>query len=365
MKRVRIFIASSAEVDEDKSQLDRFFAERNKIYAERDILFVQKTWKDFESSLHRHFLQDRYDEYIRQCDIVLFLFHTRLGKYTLQELNVAHETFKRSKKNRPRIFIFYKETPGQAPELANFKAFTEQAYGHFCDTYSDYAELLQKVEKQLQLLENNGYIVPERFEPKKAVKYAVFYFLLPLLVLASAFAAFHYYSDVDMTIRIDEDNAFRIPSLPFSRGTLEVQYGDGEVQTFPLDDSHREALVKGIHSKYRGEPARIRFHASGYQPIDTVLPIAKTVPLSICRNNDLRYIFGSVTDEAGNPIAGVTLTVQDITAQSDAAGNFNLEIPTGKQAEEQLLTAYKPGYQRWTFTAPVMPNVPWNIVLKK
>ena len=365
MKRVKIFIASSAEVDEDKSQLDRFFAERNKIYAERDILFVQKTWKDFESSLHQHFLQDRYDEYIRQCDVVLFLFHTRLGKYTLQELNVAHEAFKRSKKNRPRIFIFYKETEGQAPELADFKAFTEQSYGHFCDTYSDYPELLQKVEKQFQLLENNGYIVPDHFEPKKAVKDALFYFLLPLLLLGSAFAAFHYYSDVDMTVRIDEDQAASIPSLPFRQGTLEVQYGDGEAQTFPLDDQHREAVIKGIHSKYRGEPARIRFTAQGYEAIDTVLPIASSIPIAIRRNNDLRNIFGSVTDEAGHPLPGVTLTVQDISVQSDEAGNFNLEIPRDKQAEEQLLTAFKPGYQRWTFTAPVMPNVPWTIVLKK
>ena len=47
MKRVKVFIASSAELDDDKKELDFFFAERNKIYAERDILFIQKTWKDF------------------------------------------------------------------------------------------------------------------------------------------------------------------------------------------------------------------------------------------------------------------------------------------------------------------------------
>lgn len=365
MKRIQVFIASSAEVDEDKAQLDHFFAERNKIYAERDILFVQKTWKDFESSLHQHFLQDRYDEYIRRCDIVLFLFHTRLGKYTLQELKVAHEAFKRSKKGRPRIFIFYKETENQPPELANFKAFTEQSYGHFCDTYADYPELLQKMEKQLQLLENNGYIVPDHFEPKKAVKYALFYFLLPVLMLALGFAAFHYYSDVDMSIRIDEDTAFSIPSLPFEEGTLEVQYGDGEAQTFPLDSRHREVVIKGIHSKYKGEAAHIRFSAQGYETIDTLLPIASTLSLPIRRNDDLRYIFGSVTDESGQPLPNVTLTVQDIDAQSDANGNFRIEIPLEKQAAEQLLTAFKSGYQRWTFTAPVMPNVAWNIVLKK
>lgn len=98
MKKVKVFIASSAELDEDKSQLDLFFSEKNKIYEKRDILFVQKTWKDFESSLHKHFLQDRYDAYIRESDIVLFLFHTRLGQYTLRELEVANEV--NSEQNR-------------------------------------------------------------------------------------------------------------------------------------------------------------------------------------------------------------------------------------------------------------------------
>lgn len=70
----------------------------NNYYEKRDILFVQKTWKDFESSLHKHFLQDRYDAYIRESDIVLFLFHTRLGQYTLRELEVANEV--NSEQNR-------------------------------------------------------------------------------------------------------------------------------------------------------------------------------------------------------------------------------------------------------------------------
>lgn len=365
MKKIHVFIASSAELDEDKTQLDLFFAEKNKIYAERDILFVQKTWKDFESSLHERFLQDRYDAYIRKCDIVLFLFHTKLGKYTLHELEIAKEVFRQSRHHRPRIFIFYKETRQQSPELADFKSFSEQNYGHFCDTYADYAELWNKMEKQLQLLENSGYIVPNHFNPKKATKYVLFYLLLPLLLVGLGFAAFHYYSDMDMTITIQEDPARSIAALPFRQGVLEVQYGEGEKQTFPLDDRHREAFIKGIHAKYKGTDAHIRFEADGYEQVDTTVSIASELVLPIRRNNDLGIIYGSVVDEAGNPLSGVALSTQDLTVESDAAGNFRLEIPLGKQAEEQLLSAFKPGYQRWTFTGPVMPNVPWNIVLKK
>ena len=45
--------------------------------------------------------------------------------------------------------------------------------------------------------------------------------------------------------------------------------------------SLREAVIKGIHSKYRGEPARIRFTAQGFEAIDTVLPIASSIPMSV------------------------------------------------------------------------------------
>lgn len=366
MKKVNVFIASSAELDEDKTRLDLFFSEKNKIYEKRDILFVQRTWKDFESSLHKKFLQERYDEYIRKCDIVLFLFHTRLGKYTLHELEIASEVFKQSKQERPRIFIFYRETEQQSTELADFKRFSEQTYGHFCDTYGDYPELLQKVDKQLQLLENNGYIKPDHFNPRKAIKYAIFYILLPLVVLASAFAALHYYSDFDFTVRVEEDNSFSIPGLPFSEGQLEVQYGDGEAQTFSIDSRHLDAVIKGVHSKFRGTDARLRFTAAGYLPIDTLLPMSnECLTLPVRRNNDLGCIFGSITDENGRPLAGVAVSVQGISVESDASGNFQIEIPREMQAEEQLLAAFQPGYERWTFTAPVMPGVPWNIVLKK
>lgn len=79
MKNVKVFIASSAELDEDKLQMDLYFSQKNKGYRKRAICFEQRTWRDFPSYLSEEHLQNRYDDYIRQCDIVIFLFHTRLG----------------------------------------------------------------------------------------------------------------------------------------------------------------------------------------------------------------------------------------------------------------------------------------------
>lgn len=104
-KLVKVFIASSAELDQDKTMFDVYFSDKNKLYRKKDIEFDHRTWKDFCSSLNDGRLQDRYNAYIRECDLVIFLFHTRLGKYTREELEVALAAF-RENKERPQIFIY-------------------------------------------------------------------------------------------------------------------------------------------------------------------------------------------------------------------------------------------------------------------
>ena len=51
--------------------------------------------------------QDDYNETLKQCDIFLSLFATKVNKYTVEEFNVAHKQFRAS--NRPQIFTFFKE----------------------------------------------------------------------------------------------------------------------------------------------------------------------------------------------------------------------------------------------------------------
>ncbi len=107
MKKIKIFIASSAELNEDKQMFDLYFSDKNKLYRDRNIDFDQRTWMDFSSSLNEGRLQDRYNDYIRECDIVIFLFHTRMGRYTKEELEVAHEIYLKTKAAKPKIFVYF------------------------------------------------------------------------------------------------------------------------------------------------------------------------------------------------------------------------------------------------------------------
>ena len=65
------------------------------------------------------------------------------------------------------------------------------------------------------------------------------------------------------------------------------------------------------------------------------------------------------------PLKDVKICVKDIQVLTDENGKFRIEIPIGKQAEEQRLTAYKPGYHSWDFTGVPSQTNEWKILLKK
>ena len=183
MKKIKIFIASSAELNEDKQMFDLYFSDKNKLYRDRNIDFDQRTWMDFSSSLNEGRLQDRYNDYIRECDIVIFLFHTRLGQYTLRELQVAFEQVKASGGKRPKIYIYAKRDEHGAALLEKLKQYSEQEYGHFCDTYADYNELFHHFDYQLTQLENEGFIRPNPVDLPRTRRF-VLLCLLPVVIVA-------------------------------------------------------------------------------------------------------------------------------------------------------------------------------------
>lgn len=361
MKKIKVFIASSAELNEDKQMFDLYFSDKNKIYRDRNIDFDQRTWMDFSSSLNDGRLQDRYNNYIRECDIVIFLFHTRMGRYTKEELEVAHQIYLKSKASKPKIFVYFKEEGLTDDSLKDFKSYCERDLGHFCDLYTNYDDLRIKFDKQLQILENEGFIKPDPVDVKRTLRFVLLYVLLPVLVVALTFFAFYYYSPVTSTVRLTDVSK---SSLPFYGADITLEYAD-KSETLHLDRLSDEAVFKEIHTKYLGKDARLKIESKGYEPIDSVLSLEKNIALNIKRDSSLAVIFGTVKDEDNRPLVNVTIQVLDLKATSDEMGNFKLSIPAEKQKEEQRVTAYREGYQLWDFTGPVSDKVPWKIILRK
>ena len=361
MKKVKIFIASSAELKEDKQMFDLFFSEKNKLLRDRNIDLDQRTWMDFASSLNETRLQDRYNEYIRSCDIVIFLFHTRLGRYTKEELEVAQQAFIDSKGKKPRIFVYFKEEGIVDKELMEFKPYCESRLGHFCDVYTDYQDLQIKFDKQLQLMINEGFIKEDPVDMKRTARFFLLAVCLPLVVASLAFLCFYYMTPATSTFRLSE--SAKSP-LAFKGAELRLTYSDKQ-ETAQIKEFGEEVVFKEIHRRHMGSEARITVTADGYQPVDTVMTLEKDMRITIRRDNSRGVLFGTVKDEDNNPLEDVTVSVADITATTDAMGNFRIEIPLDKQNEEQRVSAYRKGYKLWDFTGPVSDKVPWKIILRK
>src|SRR5699024_4082473 len=60
-----------------------------------------------------------------------------------------------------------------------------------------------------------------------------------------------------------------------------------------------------------------------------------------------RIIAGKVTDEFGNPMPGVTVSVQGLNAavQTDASGNYQIEIPNGGTGLVFTIVGFEPKEQ--------------------
>lgn len=359
MREVKVFIASSAELKEDKQLFDLYFSEKNKIFRSKNIDFNQKTWMDFSSSINDRRLQDRYNEYIRECDIVIFLFHSKLGQYTKEELSVAYNQFLRNKK-KPRIFVYFKEHDIQDEALLDFKSYCESNFGHFCDIYSTAEDLQLKFDKQIQILETEGFIKSDPVDVSRTIRFVLLYVCIPIIIVALSFMAFFYFTPTTCTIGLEQINP---AGLPFKGAELTFQYSDRS-ENVQLHTLPAEVVFKEIHSRHKSSPARIIIQSQGYNTIDTIVKLEKKVGLVLHRDATFSVIFGMVKDEANTPIAGASVSVGNLKTTTDGTGSFRIEIPLELQKSEQRVSVYKQGYQLWDFTAPVSNKIPWVVILR-
>lgn len=101
-------------------------------------------------------LQDEYNRALRDCDIVVSLFKTKVGKFTEEEFDVAWERFKAT--DKPRIFTFFRsfqlsdhELETRADDFDSLKRLKKKLsdLGHFHTKYNDAEHLMRQFRDQL------------------------------------------------------------------------------------------------------------------------------------------------------------------------------------------------------------------------
>ena len=171
MLKKRLFLASSAELEADRKEFEIFIGRKNKDWFDRGVFLELIVWEDFLDAVSKTRLQDEYNKAIRECDVFVMLFFTKVGPYTEEEFETAFGQFKAT--NKPFIFTYFKHaeiSTGSAntSDLMSLRAFQDKlkALGHYQTVYETVDGLKLHFGQQLDKLAANRFIElkPEKGE---------------------------------------------------------------------------------------------------------------------------------------------------------------------------------------------------------
>ncbi|MDN3588198.1 hypothetical protein QWY86_16055 [Pedobacter aquatilis] len=152
IKVVRLFLASSAELKADRDQFEIFINRENNNLVSKGIFLRLTVWEDFLDAVSSTRLQDEYNKAIRQCDIFVSLFHTKTGRYTEEEFDLALETFKTT--GKPITYTYFKniEASVRNQDDTSLDSFKDKLrkLGHFPTSYNDIYDLKYQFKMQLE-----------------------------------------------------------------------------------------------------------------------------------------------------------------------------------------------------------------------
>lgn len=162
MKTKKIFLASSSELREDRQEFERLVSRQNNDWVPRGVYLQLVIWEDFLDAMSQARLQDEYNKAVRECDLFVMLFSTKVGKYTEEEFETAFGQFKAT--NKPFIFTYFKDTEvsivmANENDLMSLWAFRKKllALGHFPTVYKNLGDLRYHFDQQLEKLAASGF----------------------------------------------------------------------------------------------------------------------------------------------------------------------------------------------------------------
>lgn len=130
MKTIKVFIASSEELTEERRELLSIEKRINENLEPHGVRIKIIEWEFLDSELSLTSKQDDYNNKLKTCDICCVICWQKFGKYTAEEFHVAHAV-KASGGPLHKIYIFFKEPGEYTDELKAFKKNIEEDYGHF------------------------------------------------------------------------------------------------------------------------------------------------------------------------------------------------------------------------------------------
>ena len=166
MKTIKIFIASSNELKDERVLMASLANELSTRLEKVGIQVIAVEWESLDSSMNEEHKQEEYNEKLRECDMCMVLYWTKFGMYTKTELDTAYKE-KIEGKNPQKVWVYFKEVddPSNMPteELKEFRDSFPTKYGHFYTPFANFDTLkahflLQFMEYQSQALQGKSIV---------------------------------------------------------------------------------------------------------------------------------------------------------------------------------------------------------------
>jgi len=237
MNTIRIFIASSAELLQDRKDFREFLSIENDRLHNKGVYLELVQWENFLDTVSQTSLQYEYNEELRKSQIVICLFFTKAGKYTQEEFDTALQQFKET--GSPLIYTYFKSgapapdpNDEEAGDLLKFKKRLE-SIGHFFTVYNNMDDLKYQFRKQLDRLEDKGIIALQQEIMKKTKEAITNYFNVKNAVIGSIISAggdVHIGDTVANTATAAGNNNMIIQGVTASSITVNVNGQSQEIE---------------------------------------------------------------------------------------------------------------------------------------
>ena len=83
-KEFKVFLASSGELSDEREVVKELINKHTIVNIKYEIIM----WEDMLHSFHKQgFQSGTVNPILKECEIVIFLFHSKIGKFTQEEWN--------------------------------------------------------------------------------------------------------------------------------------------------------------------------------------------------------------------------------------------------------------------------------------
>jgi len=163
-KTIKIFLASSAELKEERVQVELMIAKMNRRLRSMGLFLELVIWEELKHSFYGTRIQNYFNIEMLKCDVVIFMFYQLVGDFTVEEFNTAFNSFNTG--SRPfYLYVYFKEITnvviGQIDDqkfskINNLKTTIQKAEQIYCKFTSN-EDLKTQLQNQLTLIADDYY----------------------------------------------------------------------------------------------------------------------------------------------------------------------------------------------------------------